>query len=164
VSAAVQPFNDLITPAQPGQVEILWGSGLGPFLGAENAPPGSQNPSLSNPIGNNVSVFVGNVSAPIQYNGRTPCCAGEDGIVLTVPAGVVGCYVPVQVMVNGMLSNTATMAISPSVGTPCSDASGYSPAEITTIQNQDSIGFALLTLQRVNNVTSQAGTASALQT
>ena len=164
VTQASQPFNNILTPAQAGQTEILWGTGLGPFLGDETKSPGSQDPSLSNPIGNHVAVFVGNVNANIQYNGRTPCCTGEDEIVFTVPNGVLGCFVPVQVIVNGVLSNTATMAISSAVGQPCSDPNGFTPAQLSLLQNKANISVLSARLVRQTQTITQTGTQKALQT
>ena len=64
------------------------------------------------------SVFVGGVSATISYHGRSPCCAGLDQVVFTVPANApTGCYVPVVVRMSGtVVSNAVTMAIASATG------------------------------------------------
>lgn len=56
------------------------------------------------------------------YAARAPGIAGVDQVQFPLPPNVpIGCYVPVQVVVNGNLySNIVTMAINTS-GQPCSD-------------------------------------------
>jgi uncharacterized protein (TIGR03437 family) len=110
-----QPLNSLVQTAAPGQVITLWGTGLGP-VSADNVAPTPGN--LATPV----EIFVGGVLASKQYSGRSPCCAGVDQIVFTVPANApLGCYVPVQIRTAGTtLSNAVTMAIQKG-GAPCSD-------------------------------------------
>ncbi|HLK20698.1 MAG TPA: hypothetical protein VKT81_17210 [Bryobacteraceae bacterium] len=110
-----QPLNSLVETAAPGQVITLWGTGLGP-VSVDNVAPAPGN--LATPV----EIFVGGVLASKQYSGRSPCCAGVDQIVFTVPASApLGCYVPVQIRTAGTtLSNAVTMAIQKG-GAPCSD-------------------------------------------
>jgi hypothetical protein len=107
--------NSTQATAQPGQVEILWGTGLGP-VAADNVPP----TPVTLPV--KVEVFVGGQTASVLYSGRSSCCSGIDQINFTVPAGAPsGCYVPVVVRVAGsVVSNTVTMGIDPN-GAPCTD-------------------------------------------
>jgi hypothetical protein len=114
ITAANQPYNQPAIPAQPGQVITLWGTGLGAVTSDTVAPTAGNLPVQT-------EVFVGGVSAAVAYNGRTPCCAGIDQVVFTVPANAPhGCWVPVYVRLGGTtVSNVVTMAIEPS-GTPCS--------------------------------------------
>src|ERR1039457_3424723 len=107
--------NSTQATAQPGQVEILWGTGLGP-VAADNVPP----TPVTLPV--KVEVFVGGQTASVLYSGRSSCCSGIDQINFTVPAGAPsGCYVPVVVRLGGsVVSNTVTMAIDPK-GAPCTD-------------------------------------------
>ncbi len=106
-STTGQPVNSLKTVAQPGDVIILWGTGLGPITAADNlAPPTTSLPTKT-------EVFVGGKQAQITYNGRSGCCAGTDQIVFAVPNDApTGCWVPVAVRTEGaVVSNFATMAI-----------------------------------------------------
>jgi uncharacterized protein (TIGR03437 family) len=114
-SSAAIVVNSTQQTAKPGQVEILWGTGLGAVL-ADNVAPTPGN--LPTPV----EVFVGGQLANLLYSGRSSCCAGIDQINFTVPSGApAGCYVPVVVRLNGtVVSNTVTMAIDPN-GAPCSD-------------------------------------------
>ena len=118
VSATVQPINSAFVTATPGQTMILWLTGLGPIKAPDNlAPPVG---SLSFPV----EIWVGGKQVTnIAYSGRTPCCAGVDQVVFTLPANVpAGCFVPVTVRVAGTaVGNTVTMAIDAN-GSACSDS------------------------------------------
>ncbi len=121
VSQSVQPINSPTIAAKPGQAMTLWGTGLGAVASDVVAPVVG---SLATPV----EVFVGGVSAPILYSGRTPCCAGIDQIVFTVPANApLGCWVPVAIRTAGStVSNIVTMAIT-SDGSSCFDSFPYPP-------------------------------------
>jgi uncharacterized protein (TIGR03437 family) len=116
VSSTNTPVNLPSVAAQPGQTIILYGTGLGAGLNADNVAPQAGN------LATKVEVFVGGQTATTAYTGRSPCCSGLDQIVFTVPANApLGCWVPVQIRTSGTtVSNTATMAISAD-GSPCSD-------------------------------------------
>jgi uncharacterized protein (TIGR03437 family) len=122
VTAANQPLNSATTPAKPGQVVTMWGTGLGP-VPADNVAPTAGNL----PVG--IEVFVGGKLAPTSYHGRSPCCAGDDQIVFQVPLDApAGCWVPVDVRLAGTaVSNTVTMAVT-SDGSSCV-TSASSPAK-----------------------------------
>ena len=112
------PVNSASATVKPGQTGVLWLTGLGPIAAADNqAPPVG---TLSFPV----EIWVGGQAVTsIQYSGRTPCCAGVDEIVFTVPAAAPsGCYVPVTMRVAGKaVSNTVTIAVDPQ-GNRCTDA------------------------------------------
>jgi uncharacterized protein (TIGR03437 family) len=113
VSQTSQPLNSLQTPAKPGQVVTLWGTGLGP-VAADNVAPAAGDLPVK------VEVFVAGAPAATTYSGRSPCCAGDDQIVFQVPSSSpTGCWVPVNVRLAGtVVSNTVTMAITPD-GSSC---------------------------------------------
>jgi trimeric autotransporter adhesin len=72
-SESDRPPNSPTQSAQPGQVIILWGTGLGPVTGIETGGPlPGDMPSLD------VHVWVGAKEAAIQYRGRSGCCTGDD--------------------------------------------------------------------------------------
>ena len=108
ISQTNQPVNSPTITAQPGQVITLWGTGLGPVSFADNIAPTAGNLPVR------TEVFVGGVSAAVQYNGRTPCCSSIDQVIFTVPNNAPqGCWVPVYVRTAGAtVSNVVTMAIS----------------------------------------------------
>jgi len=121
ISATQQPVNALQIPAKHGQTAIVWGTGLGPASFPDNVAP----TPVTLPIQS--EVFVGGVSAQITYSGRTPCCAGVDQIVFTIPdAAPSGCWVPILVRTLGsVVSNAGTVAISDKG--PCSEPSNALP-------------------------------------
>ena len=125
VSQSSTPLNSLLTPAAPGQTEILWGTGLGPVSGAEAAGP------LPGSLPYLDSLYVGGTAASVRYAGRSGCCAGVDQIVFDVPAGVSGCFVPVAGVTGGVVSNFGTISVS-APGQPCDDPLGYRAANLTT--------------------------------
>jgi len=111
-----EPINLASVPAKPGQIEIIWGTGLGAITTPDNqASPGANMQNLV------VQVLVGGKQANVIYKGRAPTFAGADNIYFTVPADApTGCSVPVQVSAGGTWSNTVRMAIS-SDGSHCQD-------------------------------------------
>jgi len=120
ISSSNEPLNTTQATAKPSQVLILWGTGLGPVPYADNIAPTPGN------LPAQVQAFVGNQPAAVSYSGRSPCCSGLDQVVLTVPQNApTGCYVPIQITVNGVPSNAVTAAINTDAAT-CSDA--FNPA------------------------------------
>jgi uncharacterized protein (TIGR03437 family) len=115
----------LITPtssAKPGQVVILWGTGLG----SDSADSDTTYTSSPHAIGTPVTVYVGGVqAAAVAYAGGS-VYPGVHVIGFTIPAGVPnGCYVPIAVVTgsgsNGVVSNTPVAAIMNNGGI-CSDS------------------------------------------
>jgi len=108
-------INTIIHTFHPGDVGIIWGTGLGAINASDaEVPPVGDLPG-------DVRVFVGNTAAQVGYHGRSGCCAGLDQIVFTVPPGVDGCYVPLSVDTADGSSNFTTIAVSQS-GRTCTDS------------------------------------------
>jgi hypothetical protein len=81
----------------------------------------------------------------VAYQGRSPCCSGLDQINFVVPSGTSGCYVPVAVTVNGVVSNFPSMSIAANRGT-CSDPQGLPASALQKLsagQTQD-VGVIVL--------------------
>lgn len=111
-------INTIIHTFHPGDVGILWGTGLGAIKASDAEVPPTGN--LPVPI----KVYVGNTAAAVSYHGRSGCCAGLDQIAFQIPQGVTGCYVPVAVEAGGIpgnIGNITTIAVSDS-GQTCSDS------------------------------------------
>jgi uncharacterized protein (TIGR03437 family) len=144
VSPAESPFNLPIQVAHPGQVMVLWGTGLGPVNVDETNPPGAVDP------GTEVEVWVGNQRADVKYKGRTPYYAGEDQINFQLPQNVPqGCYVPVAIKAGGVVSNFTSIAIAPQ-GSICSDPHGSPASDLQRIANGESLKLAWIQLLRAN--------------
>lgn len=121
VSATELPLNSPATPAVPGQLVILWGTGLGPI-----ATPDGEAPSPAPRI-DPMEVTVAGRAAAVDYQGRSGCCAGVDQINFRIPTDApVGCSVPLLVKLHsGVISNLTSIAISADGG-PCSDGQNLS--------------------------------------
>ncbi|MFN7925178.1 MAG: hypothetical protein U0Q16_34090 [Bryobacteraceae bacterium] len=107
--------------ARAGQVASLWLTGMGPIARADNqAPPVGDHPFR-------IEAWVGGKPVPARlYAGRATALPGIDQYVFAIPDDAPeGCFVPVQVRVNGAVSNTATIPVSRD-GRGCQDA--HSPA------------------------------------
>jgi uncharacterized protein (TIGR03437 family) len=133
--------NTLTATAKPGDVLILWGTGLGPYSGDETNPPAETGLPV------NVTVYVGDKSAKVSYKGRSSS-PGLDQINFTVPAGLGGCYVPVAVVVNGTVSNFTSMSISAD-GSTCSDPAGLPSTAINGVVTNGHLKVGFIELQRI---------------
>jgi uncharacterized protein (TIGR03437 family) len=109
------PLNQPSAPATPGQIVILWATGMGPIATPDNAAPGVPADMTSVPV----TITVGGIPAQRLYAGRQPVFAGVDNIYFTVPQGVpYGCQVPVTISAAGTAANTTTIAVTAD-GAPC---------------------------------------------
>ena len=135
--------NTLTNVAHPGDQMFIWGTGLGPIRGSDaNAPPVG---NLDVPL----EVYVGNVKATVGYQGRSGCCSGLDQILITIPQGVAGCYVPVAVKIGSIVSNFTTMSIAAS-GSVCSDPAGLTASDLAKVQNGAGLSRAEINISRLS--------------
>ena len=109
--------------ARPGETLLLWGTGLGAIDGSDASVP------VAGKQFSDVEVFVGNLPAKITYVGRSGCCAGLDQIAFEIPASRTGCFVPIAVRTNGIVSNFTTLPVS-RAGPSCSNDPPGVPASI----------------------------------
>ncbi len=140
--SGIPPINSASATAMPGQIVILWLTGLGPVKAPDNTAPPTGN--LPYPV----EVWVGGIPiSNIAYSGRTPCCSGVDEIVFTLPANVPsGCFVPVTARVAGSaVSNTVTMAID-GQGAACSDAANPISGPFTRVGRVGTVALMRETL------------------
>jgi uncharacterized protein (TIGR03437 family) len=132
------------TAMNPGDVGIIWGTGLGPVSGDESAGalPADQ-PSIP------VEVYVGGLPAALTYRGRSGCCSGLDQIAFVVPKGISGCNIPVEVKIGDVVSNFPSIAVAPT-GNVCTDANSLSAEDQTRLSTVGSVSVGSLTLTRTN--------------
>jgi uncharacterized protein (TIGR03437 family) len=133
----------LITPAssgKPGQIVILWGTGLG----ADSADSDTTYSSSPHAIDTPVSIYVGGVRATaVAYSGAS-VYPGVHVIGFTIPQGTPnGCYVPIIVVTgsggNAVVSNTPVAAIMDNGGI-CSDPQyGTNGTGISGLNGQNTI-------------------------
>ena len=129
--------------AHPGDVLIIWGTGLGPISANETEAPPEQD------LGTGAQVFVGGQAAAVLYGGRGSS-AGLDQINFTVPANIAGCYVSLAVKVAGVVSNFATIPIAPAGQGYCSDTGGLTNASFAKLQNGGTVNVSRLDLDTVD--------------
>ena len=93
--------------ANPGDVLILWATGLGPVSAPDSSGPQSGNmPNIP------LSLWLGGVQGTVTYQGRSGCCIGEDEIVFTVPANApTGCAVPLLIQIGNQISNNVVIPV-----------------------------------------------------
>ena len=105
------------SPSHPGQIIVIWGTGIGPITSPDNVVPGAIDLRASL----NVEVLIDGVAIkPDLYAGRAPTLPGADEIILTLPANVsTGCLLTLQVSVNGQLSNLTNIAVARGNDTAC---------------------------------------------
>jgi uncharacterized protein (TIGR03437 family) len=151
----------LTNSLKPGQLAVLWGSGVGADASNDDRTfPLKQNNLTNIPM----QVFVGGISASILYRGRSQY-PGVDQIDVTIPADVSpGCFVSVVAVTGSVVSNTVTIPVNPSGG-PCSDpASGLSGSQLQSLANKgnanlNSAAFTVLQQTSPNGTVSSAALA-----
>jgi uncharacterized protein (TIGR03437 family) len=98
------------TPAKPGEVIILWGTGFGPTNPV--APLGVQVPSdkvyyTATPV----TVTIGGTSADVYATALSPGFAGLYQVVVTVPPTMANGDFPLIAKINGQSSPTLTLTV-----------------------------------------------------
>jgi uncharacterized protein (TIGR03437 family) len=125
--------------ANPGDILLLWGSGLGPVA----------NDATGVAVSGTVTVYIGGIAVKPQYAGRSEF-TGLDQINVQVPSGLSGCYVSVVVQTGNIVSNFATLPVTAS-GRTCVDAD--SPLTASVLDQLSQTGSLNMGLISVNQVT-----------
>ena len=103
-------------PARPGDVVVIYASGMGPVTPSLPSGIGSGANGTAIPLLNIApTVTIGGQTAAIQFAGLAPGFVGLYQLNVVVPSGIsTGSAVPVVITTGqGQTSNTATMAVSP---------------------------------------------------
>ncbi len=109
-----------VAPARPGQVIVLYGTGLGADAQSDSTGGTSGDKTASS----NIKVVVGGQEIIPAYAGRASALPGTDQVNFTLPTNVAqGCFVPTSVKVGSTVSNTVTLAIAPDGQNGCSHPS-----------------------------------------
>jgi uncharacterized protein (TIGR03437 family) len=101
-------------PARPGDVVVIYASGLGPVTPSLPSGIGSGANGTAIPrLNSSPTVRIGGQTAAIQFDGLAPGFVGLYQLNVVVPSGVqAGSAVPVVITTaQGQTSNTATMAV-----------------------------------------------------
>ena len=133
--------------ANPGDILILWGTGLGPVSGKDEAGAGLGQNMPGIPL----VVWIGGVQATVGYRGRSGCCIGLDQIVITVPNNVpTGCNVPLTAQINNQISNTTVIAVAIGSRT-CQDASFPGSSAVLSQSSATSVAVGDIGLEKNGN-------------
>jgi uncharacterized protein (TIGR03437 family) len=136
-----------ISPAKPGQVIIVYGTGMGPTPGADNVASPGYN-FLANGV--TVQVVVGGVTVPAQAAVRVAGLSGLDQVNVQLPSNVpTGCTVPVQVSVNGTLSSPTFVAIAPDAASSACVQPGFTTQQLQSFDNGGSITTGAFVLAQI---------------
>src|SRR5258708_6448980 len=132
----------LTTAAKPGEVIVIYGTGLGAIAGPDNVPPGAVQ------VGSNAIVTVaGKVITP-DYAGRSPNFAGLDQINFKLPADVTtGCYVPATVTASSQVSQDFVLSIAAS-GSVCTHPLGLTQSSLATLDSGGTVNVGLFQMLR----------------
>src|SRR5581483_1856487 len=144
--------SGLITPshaANPGEVLVFWGTGLGPVT-SDETQPAVQSDLTNIPL----QVLIGGKPATILFRGRNACCSSVDTVYVTVPDGLSGCAVSVNMQIGNLVSNTTTIAVA-GTGRTCTPVNPTSTGAGTGTHSYG--GFAL---QRIDESFTVAGTTT----
>jgi uncharacterized protein (TIGR03437 family) len=112
--------NGLITPshaANPGDVVVFWGTGLGPVTSDETQPA-----VQADLTGIPLQVFIGGKQANVLFRGRNACCTSVDTVYVTIPQELSGCAVSVNMQIGNITGNSTTIAVA-SNGRTCTPIS-----------------------------------------
>jgi uncharacterized protein (TIGR03437 family) len=141
--SATPVMMGLTTPAHPGDTMVIVGTGLGGISGPDNAAPGAV------PVGSNVYVTIGGITAQATYAGRAPQFPGQDQINFVVPANVpTGCYVPASVTVSGQVSQDIVLSIAPAGSSACVHPFGLSQSALFTLDSGGTVNIGLFQVLR----------------
>jgi uncharacterized protein (TIGR03437 family) len=99
------------TPAKPGQVIVLWGTGFGPT--SPSAPVGVETPSgTTYNTATTVSVTVGGTAATVYGAALAPGYAGLYQVAIQIPASLVnGDYAVVATVSNAQSPSTTLITV-----------------------------------------------------
>ena len=135
----------LVNTAHPGDILVLWGTGLGAVTGDETEPPAGGD------LGTGVQVYVGNQPATVLYGGRSSS-PGLDQINFVVPAGANGCKTSIAVLVKGVTGNVTITSIAPAGQTVCGDTfNALTTANLQKAVSSGSLNLGGIQLSRIDN-------------
>lgn len=121
-------------PARPGEVLIVYATGLGPVTPAvpTGALPTGPATTVARP-----AVTIDGVAAEVQFSGMSGCCVGLNQLNVVVPAGSRSAGdLSIVISASGIQANPATLAVGslppppPSASNPVPAITGLSPAAL----------------------------------
>jgi len=97
------------SPARPGEVVILYATGLGQVSPAvQTGMRANGTSSTSTPV----TVFVDNLPIAPEFAGLSGCCVGLNQVNFRIPSNVrISSSIPVRISIGGVVSNTVTIPV-----------------------------------------------------
>ena len=140
--------------ANPGDILILWGTGLGPVNGSDTAGAGLGVNMTSVPL----TLWLGGVQISASYQGRSGCCIGEDQIVFKIPQNApTGCAVPLAVQIGNETSNSTVIAVANGSRT-CTPANpAITPSIMQALGGSAPLTIGRIAIERKADSTSNTG-------
>jgi uncharacterized protein (TIGR03437 family) len=110
---------DNTNPAVPGEVLLIYATGLGAVVASAQPVTGTAPPGAAATL-TTTTVTIGGVNAPVLYSGLAPDFVGLYQLNVTVPSGLTSGYRPVVISMAGVSSNSAALAVEvpPAQGSP----------------------------------------------
>lgn len=140
--------NTTCGAANPGDVLIVWATGLGPVSGSDAAGAGLGVNMSSLPL----TVWLGGVQVTAAYQGRSGCCIGEDQVVFTVPSNApTGCAVPLSIQVGSVISNNVMLPVAAAGARTCTPVVQFlSTDDVVALSNPGTFTFGGIDLKRLD--------------
>ena len=122
-----------VSAAYPGQTLIGWATGFGAGPGSDNVASSGYNFDTN---GHTVVAIVGGMQLPTSYGGRAPGLTGVDQFNFTLPSNIqTGCAVPLQVSVDGVVSEQTFIAIATSASANACEQPGFSSSQLDNLSS-----------------------------
>ena len=115
ISGSTVSLNTFSRPARPTQALSLYGSGFGP---TQTFVPDGAASTGANPLTGAVRVRVGGKDADVLFAGLSVQPHLYQANVILPTDVTLGCEIPIDIVVDGVVSNTVTIAITDD-GRPC---------------------------------------------
>ncbi len=162
--------NNLSAPAIPGQIMMLYGTGLGPLPSglSDGQPIPAGTPAvnfLKPPYNYTVAVNVNGQMIPALFAGRTFQYPALDQINFTLPASVpTGCFVRAEVIVqtggasqtsSSQTSNAFTIATAPPGGS-CPNMFSLDQSALTKLQTGGTVNLGIAVLENLIDLSAVA--------
>ena len=134
----------LTSALHPGDLAIIWGTGIGASPGDDGTKPPPQT-ELDQHSG---------VGLHWRAAGQCPLPWSQllhrrgSNQLQNSRSGVLGCHVPVAIQIGNVVSNFPTMPIAPAGSNVCSDSTGPTSSQLTQFLSQGTVKFGGVGLSR----------------
>lgn len=157
---ATNPFTGTLftftNSASPGQIVVLWGSGLG----ADPADSDTVLTGTPHAVNAALTLYIGGIAVQAGYAGSAGY-PGVNQINVTIPSSVTpGCAVPITGIVGTVVTNTITIPVATGGGV-CTDVIvGTDGNGLTSTQSQTSYTSGTVGVAQTNSTTQSSAFVS----